>query len=138
MTRPANLFLTKTKRRAGGDCDLLTNKIDPGDKFGDRMLNLESSVHLQKIEIASLVRDQKLDRARPHIVYRARQLYCGRTHRFAQPRIVDWRRTLFNHFLVTPLNRALTFANVHDVVPAIGEDLYLNVPRASDCFFQVD
>src|SRR4030095_2733268 len=110
--------------RAGSDCNLLPNKIDPGDEFGDRVFNLESSVHLQKIKIASFVRDEKLDRSCPHIADRSRELHCGRTHHFTQPRIVDWRGTLLNHFLVTSLNRALTFTKVHNVALAIGEDLY--------------
>ena len=44
-----------------GDADLLEHEIDAGDRLGDRMLDLQTSVHLDEIELAVLV--QELDRA---------------------------------------------------------------------------
>ena len=42
---------------AGGDADLLAHDVDAGDRFGDRMLDLQARVHLDEIEAAVLVQE---------------------------------------------------------------------------------
>ena len=37
---------------AGGDADLRSDEIDPGDGFGDAVFDLQAGVHLQKAELA--------------------------------------------------------------------------------------
>src|SRR4030095_4125445 len=77
---PAHVLLTKTKRRAGGHRDLLADQVDTGYKFRYRMLNLQARVHLEEVEFARIVSDQKLDRARADVVHRARQFDGGGSH----------------------------------------------------------
>src|SRR5262249_52168524 len=48
------------------------------------------------------------------------------------------RRAFFDHLLVTPLNRAIAFAEVNDVAMAVGHDLKFNVARIDDELFQID
>ena len=49
----------------------------------------------------------------------------------AAPRAVvqSRRRSFFDHFLMTPLNRAFPLEQVHDVTVRVGEDLKLHVAR---------
>src|SRR6185369_3129308 len=102
-----------------------------------RMLDLQTRVHLQKVEIVSRIGNEKLDRARARVVHRASDLNRGFTHAMAQIRIVDRRRTLFDHFLMATLNRTLALAEMDHVAIFVAEYLYLNMPRALDCFFQI-
>ena len=60
------------------------------------------------------------------------------THVTAQVRIVYGRGTLFDHFLMATLNRALTLAEMDHVTVCVGKDLYFNMPRTGDCFFQIE
>ena len=40
----------------------MLDNVDPGDLFGDRVLDLETRVHLEKVKVALRV-DEELDRA---------------------------------------------------------------------------
>ena len=46
---------------SSSDPDLPSHQVDAGHHFGDRMLDLEACVHLEKIEMAVFV-EQELDR----------------------------------------------------------------------------
>ena len=52
------------------DAQLQLDQIEPGDQLGDRMLDLQARVHLQKVQLAGRV-GHELDRARAAIVGRA-------------------------------------------------------------------
>ena len=52
----ADVLLAERQRRAGGDPDLLDHQIEPGDHLGDGVLDLEAGVHLDEVELASLVK----------------------------------------------------------------------------------
>ena len=54
----------------GGDAQLLGHEIDTGDPLGDRMLDLDAGVHLHEEEVAGVVVDKELDRARAAVVDR--------------------------------------------------------------------
>ncbi len=102
------------------------------------MLDLKTRVHLEKIEVARRVCEQKLDCAGAGVVHRTPDLHRRFTHAPAQVRIVDRRGTFFDHFLMATLNRALTFAEMDHVAVRVAKDLYLDVPRTLDCFFQIE
>ena len=55
---------------AGRHVDLRAHEVDAQDFLGDRMLDLQARIHLQKIEIA-FRRDDELDRARVAILHAA-------------------------------------------------------------------
>src|SRR5262249_7696264 len=63
-----HVLLGERKREAGGDANLLANQVDAGDGFGDRVLDLQTGVHLDKEELAIL--PQELDRADSEIADR--------------------------------------------------------------------
>src|SRR6185436_6772572 len=57
--RVASLFeilLPPRQRLSRGDDDLRANEIDASDLLGDRMLDLESSVHFQEVETCRVAR----------------------------------------------------------------------------------
>ncbi len=60
--RGADVGLRQAQPLAAGDGDLLGDQIDAGDRLGDRMLHLDTGVHLQEIERVALHVDQELHR----------------------------------------------------------------------------
>src|SRR5688572_33411518 len=103
------------------------------------MLDLQARVHLEKVERAGLI-DQELDRARVVIPGGACDLNGRFSHPLAQSGRAyrERRRTLFDHFLVTPLKRALALAKVYQVAMLIAEHLHFNMPRSHDQLLDVD
>src|ERR1043165_8544970 len=93
------------------------------------MFDLEPRVHFEEVELARRVRQQKLDRARAAVSNCARNLHGCIAHAPPQIRIVEWRGTLFDHFLVSPLNRTLAFAEMDHMAVIVREKLNLDVPR---------
>ena len=138
MTIPLDVLLVERQRRAVGNCDLFAHQIDSGNQFSNRMLNLETRVHLQEIEFARGVGDQKLYRACADVINSSREFDRRLAHLFAQRRVVYWRRTLFNHFLMTALNRTFAFAQMDHVAVRVGEYLNLDMPRPLDRFFEIE
>ena len=58
-----DVFLHKPKRLAAGDAQLQFDQIEPGDRLGDGMLDLQPRVHFHEIELAALI-EQEFQRAR--------------------------------------------------------------------------
>src|SRR3954451_9956008 len=91
------------------------------------MLNLETSIHLEKIKLASHVRIEELNCAGAHVVHAPGNLDRRLAHPLSQIIIVEWRRTFLNHLLVTPLNRAFALAEMDVVTKLVSEDLDFDV-----------
>ncbi len=114
---------------AVGDLQLQAHEVEPGRALGDRMLDLQSGVHLEEEEASGFVR-QELDGARTFVADRAGR----RDRRLEQPlahagRPLDqWRRRLLDHLLVPPLDRALALADRPHGAVLVGHDLHLDVP----------
>src|SRR6185436_11620461 len=115
VSLPANITLRERQRRAAGYRDLLAHQIESRHQLSHRMLYLQTSVHLEKIKIARHVRIEKLNCAGAHVVHAPGNLDRRLAHPLSQIFIVEWRWTLLNHLLVTPLNRAFALAEM-DVV----------------------
>src|SRR5262245_8021506 len=98
------------------------------------MLNLQARVHLEKIEIACRISEQKLNRARAGVVNCTSDLHGSPAHALTEFGIVYRRRTFFDHFLMPALNRALALPKMDEVAVRVAEDLYLNMPRTFDRF----
>ena len=113
---------------AVGDVQLQPDEVEAGGRLGDRMLDLQSGVHLEEEEVAVVV-GQELDGACAGVPDRRR----------GQPRGVEqlvphagdafdqWRRRLFDDLLVAPLNRAFAFADGPHGAVLVGEHLDLDV-----------
>src|SRR5258708_39616514 len=101
------------------------------------MLNLQPCVHFKKVELASCISYEKLDRTGAGVVYGTRDLHCSLTHPPAKDRIVDWRRAFFDYLLMAPLNRAFALTEMHYVAVRVSKDLYLDVSRLLNPFLAV-
>jgi len=88
--------------------NLRSDEIDAGHHLGDRMLHLQAGVHLQEEEAPLLVQEE-LNGAGARVSDRSS--HGRRGARDVRPKCGGHhgRRRLFNHFLVTPLNRTLAF-----------------------------
>ena len=67
----------------GGDSDHFVHQVESGDGLGDGMLDLQTSVHLQEVELAVLV-DEKLDGAGRLVADRLGQRHGLGAHLLAQ------------------------------------------------------
>ena len=46
---------SRVSAQAGGDAKLLLDEVEPVDELGDRVLNLQARVHLQKEEVVRVI-----------------------------------------------------------------------------------
>src|SRR5271166_3697418 len=90
---------------AGGDPELPFDEVEPGHHLGDRVLDLQPRVHLDKIETLGI--GDELDRAGPDIADGARAGHGRLSHCVAPLWIEPWCRCLFQHLLMTALDRAV-------------------------------
>ncbi len=90
-----NLLLTPTQPPARRDGQLLLDDVHAGDHFRDRMFDLQTGIHLQKIEVARPI-EQKLDGAGVGITNRARRAHGHFAHSRAQLRRHRYRRRLLD------------------------------------------
>ena len=95
------------------------------------MLHLQAGIHLQKVK-RFVFPDDKLDRASRLVIDSACQGNGLLTHGFAGGWINKRRRRLFNHFLVTALNRAVTLPQINNIAVGVTQYLNLNVARTFD------
>jgi hypothetical protein len=125
---------------------LSSHQIETGDRLGDRVLYLQTRVHLQEVKrdlafwtLRTTGRsiDQEFHGPGIAVPGRAGRLNRGFSEPLAQIRRYHRRRALFDHFLMAPLYRALAFEQVHHVTVIIGEDLYLDVPGPFEKSFDV-
>ncbi len=59
-----HLILAEGEGLAAGDAQLGGHQVDAGDHLGDRMLDLDTRVHLQEIEILARGVDDEFHRSR--------------------------------------------------------------------------
>ena len=122
---------------AARNAKLRFDEIDAPDHLGDRVLDLQSRIHLEEVEL--FVRSHEaFDRSGRVVVDGSRRLHRHRAETLAQFLIDDRRRTLLDDFLMPTLQRAFALANMNDVAVLVAEDLHFNVPRRGDEFLRVD
>ncbi len=114
------------------------DEVDAGDFFGDAVLDLESGVDFEEVELLGVVVVDELDGAGGGVVDGFGEEGCGGEE--AGPGFVRqagcWG--LFEDFLVAALGGAVALAEGEDVAVAVAEDLDLDVTGAGDVFFEVD
>ena len=111
--------------------DLQMNEVKSSDQLRHRMLHLQPSVHLQKVELAVLI-NQKFDSSRVVVSSPACKGHSSLTHRLPHPGIDYGRWRFFDYFLMASLYRALTLAEIHHVAVLVAENLNLNMTRLLD------
>src|SRR5262249_12665386 len=101
------------------------------------MFNLKSGIHFKEIKIQVSV-DQELDRTCILISGCASDADRGFPHPSTQVRADNRGGTFLQHFLMTSLKRALSFAEIHRIPKSITYQLNLDVPRGLDILFDIN
>ena len=136
MALDCRLLLGEGEGQPRGHPDLLTDQVHTGDHLGDRVLHLDTGVHLNEIEVALRVQDE---------------LHCSGPQVAAAPGGGDGRLAhglpqltaegvgggFLHQLLVLALDGAVPLPQVDHVAPAVGHNLELNVPGVEDQLFHV-
>jgi hypothetical protein len=130
----SHFVLREGQQLALRDTQLPLDEIEPRNRLGDRVLDLQPRVHLHQEEVAAL--EQELHRARADISRRLRQLHRAAAHALAQQRVDGRTRRLFDDLLVAPLHRTIALPQVNAVPVRIGEHLHLDVARRQQRLLQ--
>ena len=111
---------------AAGNTELLTNQIQTGNLLGDRVLHLQTGVHLKEGD-GAVGADQELTGAGTLVA----SLAQNRAGRLVQAFVLLIAQVgggcLLNELLVTTLQRAVTGGNHHNVAMRIRQALGLNM-----------
>ena len=93
------------------DAQLPLHQIQTRHRFGHRVFHLQAGVHFHEEEVHAAIGllDDELHRARTHIVHRFGRRHRSRAHALAHLLGQSRRRGLFQHLLMAPLHRAITF-----------------------------
>src|SRR6185503_10528784 len=119
-----------------GDFDLRLDEIDADDPLGHRMLDLQTGIHFEKVEVLLLI-EQKLQRSRADVADRAGALNGDPADAPARAIVHSGRRRFFENLLMAPLNRALAIVEMNDVAVIVGENLNFHVARPLDEFLDI-
>src|SRR5207247_11266079 len=125
------------KRFSGSNANLFFDQVTSINLFRDRVFHLDARIHLDEIKMPILI-DEELDRARIFVSDRLGQLHGCIAHFLAKPRRHQRRWTFLDHFLVTPLNGTIAFAEMNDVSMTIGDNLKFDVMRIDDELLDVN
>ena len=135
MAGEFDVLLLQPERLAGGDAQLQLDEIEPGDRLGDGMLDLQPRVHFHEIELAVAV-EQEFQRAGALVADRLDRGDRDRAHPRPQFRRHRRRRRFLDQFLVPPLHRAIALAEMDGVAMAVAEHLDFDVAGIDDGAFE--
>mmetsp|Transcript_38226 Transcript_38226/g.74046 ORF Transcript_38226/g.74046 Transcript_38226/m.74046 type:complete len:354 (+) Transcript_38226:2589-3650(+) len=129
-TRHANGGLLKAKVRqrvALRDTELRLDDVDTCDFFGDRVLDLETSIHFDEV-VMSLLVHKELTGSGILILGSLREANSIATDGFSHFVCDQRSRCHLDDFLVTSLDGTVTLEQVDNVPVFVTDDLHLNVP----------
>ena len=136
MTGLSDMTLPPGKVSSRGYFDLCLYQIDPHYSFRNCVLDLQTSVHLEKIEILLLI-EKELQRAGANVPNGARPLN-GNTPNPPPGAILETGSgRFFDHFLVPPLDRTLAIKKMQDAAVLICENLDFNVAWFFDVLLHI-
>ena len=105
----------------------------PVIELGHRVLDLQSGIHFEEIEVLVLV-DDELDRAGALVVDGLGQRHRLLAHGLARRLVEERRRRLLDDLLVAALDRAFALAEIEHVAMRVAQHLDLDVARIDDEF----
>ncbi len=131
-----HLVLGEAQRLARGHPQLPLDEVEPGDQLGDGVLDLETGVHLQEVELAPFV--EELDRAGVDVAARLGDGHRRLAH--GAPHVVGelGGGALLDELLVAALGRAVALAEPQTVAVGVSDDLHLDVPGPFEVPLDVD
>ena len=126
MTGKMNFCLSVRKRGSCRNKYHLFHQIDSGYCFCYGMLHLNTRVHLHKIKILLIIH-KKLNGTGAEITGCLCRTHRCPSHFSARLLFKESRRCLFNHFLMTALNRTVTVSELDHIPILISEYLKFNM-----------
>ena len=128
MAAQGDLVLGHGERLAGGDEHLLADEVEPRHRLGDRVLDLDPSVHLHE-EVLAGGGQEPFDRPGGAIPRGPCRVDGDRSDARSE-RPVDRRRgSLLDELLVTALDRAVALSEMDDIAVRVRKHLDLDMPR---------
>ena len=115
--------------------DLLLDQVHAGHQLRHRVLDLDSGVHLEEVELA--IDEEELHGTRSPIPHGPSRFDRHPAHPLAQRLVHDRGGRLLDQFLVAALDRALALTEVNDRSASVGEHLNLDVTRSLEKPLQV-
>ena len=100
------------------------------------MLDLQTGVHLDEIELAIL--PEKLDCASAAVPHIGHGICANGAHPVALGGGQYRRGRFFQNFLMATLQRTIAFAKMHGLTFAVAEYLKLDMARVAEIFFEID
>src|SRR5690606_2582357 len=119
-----------------GDEDLLLDKVDAGDHFGDRVLHLNTGVHFNEVELTVFV--EELERASATVLHATAGFCAPFTDTFDEAARNSWRRGLLDHLLVATLHGAVALAQPQRIAATISQHLHFNMARVLEELLHID
>ncbi len=132
-----NVFLLERQLFACRNADHLLDEVEAGDQFSHRVFHLQAGVHFEEVERLVLP-NNKLNRTGRLILHRFSQRHSLFTHGLTGGRVDERRRCFFDHLLVTALNRAVTFVQIHDVAVRVTQHLNFDMAWLFNKFLDKD
>src|SRR5689334_22962102 len=113
---------------ATGNPELPFYEVQIRNHFSDWMLHLKHSVHLHEVKLVGFRIKYELNSTSIEITNSLGGLHSCLSNLFPYLR-PNCRWRLLNHFLVSPLHRAVSFIEVNVVAMLVTKNLHLNMPR---------
>ena len=137
-----NLLLPERQLFPGRHAELPLDEIEPGHRFGHRMLDLQPCIHLDEKEVfrtdASRGFRDELHRTSALIADSDRRFYGRFAEREPSLLRKARRRRLLQNLLVAALYGAISLEEMHDVAVLIGKNLHLDMAWRLDEAFDQD
>ena len=122
---------------ARGHSNLHRNKVHARHTFRDGVLDLNSRIHFEEIELPPRI-EQKLAGTRTDIIDGLGRKHGSLTHRRAPLSRHPVGRRFFDKLLMPSLNRTFTLTEMKRVPMRIGHHLNFDMPRTDQAFFEID
>ena len=126
VTVEENLILCFVQLCACGNTNLPLHKVKTCYHFGNAMLNLESGIHLHKVEVFVLVKKEL--NCTNRVVVNSLCRLDGCIHHFLTNfRCKGWAGAFFNKLLVFALNGTFSFPKTENISVFVAQKLHFNM-----------
>ena len=118
--------------------NLTLHDINTGDLFSHGVFNLNPRVHFNEVKLTGVRINEELNGSRCLITNRRTNLHGCIKNTITHLHIQIRRGCDLYDFLMTPLNTAIAFIQMHQVAVMVTQQLHLNMLRAADELFDED
>lgn len=132
MPLDGDIALPNPQLLAAGYAKHLSHEVYAGNRLGDRVLDLNTGVHLDEVKAVCFIVIKILYRTRTRVLDRLSQSDRGSAELLAQPVGKCARRSLLPDLLASPLQRAFPLVAV-DGIASVCQDLHLDMSLAMVC-----